>query len=177
MRSLKIFLILGLAVLLIGFIPGCGLFKAENSVAPDMNGDNDCQYPLYPETGNVGDTIRSCHFEITLHQAKYIDIEYRGPRVWVDATIKLEQAIVGNGAHIFTDCFTVQDSNGKIYSWGGLGDNNQLKQVTLFEGQEISGTTTIQVDKNASGFTAIFRESRMAGPGNYEDVLKWKLGF
>ena len=176
MRSLKICLVLLLVLILIlSFGTAC----KDWLTGPSDNGDGDdketCEYPLSPATGNVGDTIRSCHFEVTLDKAEYIDIEYRGPRVRVHATIKLVKSN-GKGANIFTDCFTVKDSGNKEYLWDGLGDD-MIPQVTLTEGQEVSGTTTITVAKNVSGFTAIFRESGMLGARSYQDEIKWKLSF
>lgn len=177
MRSLKIYLVL-LLIVLVGIfsLSGCKNIFLSDITDKDDTGSENCQYPLCPATGNVGDTIRSCHFEVTLHQAEYIDIEYRGPRIKLYTTIKLVKSN-GKSASIFTDCFTIKDSGGKEYAWDGLGDNDQIPQVTLAEGQKVSGTTTVQVAKDASGFTAIFQESKMGDPVGYGDEIKWKLGF
>lgn len=170
-------LILGILIIfLIGFSVNCELFDSLFPKPPDdENGEEECEYPLEPPIGNVGDTIRSCHFEVTLNSAEYIDIEYRGPRVVVHATIKFMK---GNSANIFTDCFSIRDSEGNEYKWDGLGDDNQIPQVTLSEGQTIEVSTTIQVGKDSSGFTAIFQESTSrTGERNWADILKWELGF
>jgi len=169
--SLKIYLVLVLLISILVFGASC-----KKSIDPDDPDNEICEFPLYPETGSVGDTIRSCHFEVTLHEAEYDPIEYRGPRITVYATIRFVQSRNKKGANIFTDSFMIEDSKGNIYKWDGLGGDDMIQQVTLVGGQEISGKTTIQVAKNASGFVAIFRESEML-ERNYRDRIRWKLNF
>lgn len=181
MRSLKIRYLIRLIALLVVFNFNCGLIKSVLGPNDPNDEEEQCEYPLFPNTGNVGDTIRSCHFEATLNWVKYDPIKYLGPRVILHVTIKLVKAKNGQSASIFTDCFAIQDNKGIWYQTGEAWSENELPQVLISQGQEISGTATIVVDRNASGFTAMFMESETNRPPNitriYPDQIKWNLGF
>lgn len=184
MRSFK-YLILGILIIfLIGFTSNCdlGLFPKPPD-DDDDNGEEECTpEELYPPTGDVGDTIESCHFDATLHSALRVG-EYLGARardqennilVVLYATIKLTK-LKEKACYIGVDCFKIKDGQGNIYLWDGLTSDDWIPQGYLSKNQEVSGSCIIEVPKSASDFIAIFFAKRDAE--TYKDQIKWNLGF
>jgi len=91
MRSLKTFMILCLAVLLLGFTVGCDLFKAKSPASPDIqkiiddnnNNDNNdpcacCENEVTVEYTGTPVTAKTCRWEITLKSVE------RFKYYWID---------------------------------------------------------------------------------------------
>lgn len=187
MCSFKKYLIGILIILLIGlFTVKCDLFENLFPKPPDDdddNGEEECTpEELYPPTGNVGDTIESCHFETTLHSALRVG-EYLGARardrennilIVLYATIKLTK-LKQKPCYIGVDCFKIKDGQGNIYLWDGLTSDDWIPQGYLSKNQEVSGSCIIEVPKSASNFIAIFFAKR--DTEIYKDQIKWNLGF
>jgi len=169
LSTLKIYLVLVLLISILFLGIGC-----KKAIDPNDPDNEVCEFPLYPEAGNVRDTIRSCHFKATLHSAEYDPIEYRGPRVTVYVTIRLMKAMNGKAASVWGDSFIAKDGQGNRYAWKGLGD---VPQKLLGEGGKFCEVVEIEVDKTASDFTLIFHESQSYGTAGYRDTIKWKLTF
>ncbi len=185
MRSLK-FLGLGfLIILLIGLSFNCKWLK--NPFGTDIdNGDNgedpgECERPLEPPVGNIGDTIQSCHFEIEFKWAERTD-EYKGarPRDRENNTLIVFYVRVKlikfneETAYVFSDNFTLEDNQGNKYSWNGDSPEDWLTSAELREDQEIEGTVTIEAPKTSSGFTTMFS---CPYTDIYPDKIKCDLGL
>jgi len=147
--------------------------------APEKDKEK-CDYPLRPNTGEIGETIRSCHFEVTFNWAQKTEVygiatPYRQDFILVVFQVKVTLVKFIGVPLIDCNCFYVVDGQGNAHEWGGNGWNyDSLGYVPLNQGQTAEGVVIINVPKSASNLRVLFYPP--IDP-NYKDKIYCHLGF
>jgi len=176
MRSLKIFLILGLVILLIGFTFSCKGFK--NPLGPsdpndngDDNGDNNSCLN-YPPVGQIGEWVESCYYGLKVTKVKKTtqrigeDHVPKKNHYFLIISLRIKNIGAKNEPHVSTwHDFKITDSQGRNYRQENSRNNSltlSLKNPIYYDeflllGKEIKGDMAFEIPDDATGLILCFR--------------------
>ncbi len=194
MRSFKIFLTLGLVILLISFSFNCKALK--NPHETDIY-DISSSCSNYPAMGQVGDEISSCYFKIklksvvaqeTICDGQYTTRDNLGKYIIVDVEITnigTEQRVGADNVMSILIChglFKIKDDKGNTYDTSSPDYAQQIIECLpgsfknedcsiYFLNQGTSGKIVFVVPKDATSLILVFYS------GETENTIEFDLGL